>query len=298
MFKKEDRTRIAGRFANEETPPARRVELYLPEPFLEALAAYGEEHGLSRSKSILKLLEGRLEQPSKPDPLPAAKKELVSLEQVERTNPLYRQFRSRHYIPDRGLVGQQLLYLIFYGNEVVGVIGGASAVFTTQARNEFWGLSEEKDVMTRQLNSVVNNCIFRLEYPAPNLATIVLSMWRKRIAKDWEHQYGVSVAGFETFVVEERLWNGKTRNGACYRADNWEMVGITRGYGDTNVRGRKHNNKALKAKKLIYCKRIAGVELCTDYTSSWNDKERTKELSKRRKEMLPDELDLVLKTLR
>ena len=40
----------------------------------------------------------------------------------------------------------------------------------------------------------------------------------------------------ETFVIEERLWNGKTRNGAC--ADNWELLGITKGYGETNVRGR------------------------------------------------------------
>ena len=28
---------------------------------------------------------------------------------------------------------------------------------------------------------------------------------------------------YETFVVEERLWNGQTRNGGCYRIDNWEL---------------------------------------------------------------------------
>ena len=112
-----------------------------------------------------------------------------------------------------------------------------------------------------------------------------------------EH-YGVEVAGFETFVVEERLWNGKTRNGACYRADNWELQGITKGYGDTNVRGREHQDKTLKSKKLIYCKRIAGKELCSQYTSSWNDKEKTKELSLKRKQMFPDKLDLLLKTIK
>ena len=131
VFNKEHRTRIAGRFANEETPPARRVELYLPEPFLEALAAYGKEHGLSRSKSILKLLEGHLEQPSKMIHYQQHRRNLCRWSKSNEQT-LYRQFRSRHYIPDRGLVGQQLLYLIFYGNEVVGVIGGASAVFTTQ----------------------------------------------------------------------------------------------------------------------------------------------------------------------
>ena len=270
----------------------------LPEPFLEALDAYGREHGTGRGRSIQKLLEGVLAPPPPPAPLPRAEKHLIRLELVQRSNPLYKDFRSRHYIPDRGLVGQQLQYLVFYGNEVVGVIGGSSAVFTNQARDAFWGFAEDKDTKTRQLNSVINNNIFRLEYPAPNLATMVLAIWRKRIAQDWEDLYGVQVAGFETFVVEERLWNGKTRNGACYRADNWEMVGITRGYGDTNVRGRKHNSKALQAKKLIYCKRIPGVELCTDYTSSWNDQQRTKELSQKRKDMYADPLDLLIQSVR
>lgn len=82
---------------------------------------------------------------------------------------------------------------------------------------------------------------------------------------DWEEIYGVPVAGFETFVVEERLWNGKTRNGVGYRADNWELVGITKGYGDTNVRGRETKNKNLKSRKLVYCKRIKGIDLCTEY---------------------------------
>ena len=87
----------------------------------------------------------------------------------------------------------------------MGVIGGSSAVFANQARDAFWGFAEDKDTKTRQLNSVINNNIFRLEYPAPNLATMVLAIWRNRIAQDWEDLYGFQVAGFETFVVEERL---------------------------------------------------------------------------------------------
>ena len=297
-FMKSHRTRKSGRFVAEDLPPARRVEMYLPEPFLEALEAYGKEHGLSRSKSILKLLSDRLEIPPAPAPLPPAQKELVSLELVQTSHPLYKQFRQRHYIPSKGSVGQQLQYMVFYAGEVVGVIGGASAVFTNQARDDFWQFSEDKDTKTRQLNSVINNNVFRLEYPAPNLATMVLSMWRKQIQQDWEHLYGVEVAGFETFVVEQRLWNGKTRNGACYRADNWELQGITKGYGDTNVRGREVENKNLQARKLVYCKRIPGKELCSQYTSSRNDKEKTKELKLKRKQMFPDELDLLLKTVR
>ena len=232
--------------AEESTPPARRCWSVCQNHSSKTLDAYGREHGIGRGKSIQRLLEGQLEVPPPPAPLPPAQKDLVRLELVKSSDPLYKQFRSRHYIPPKGAVGQQLQYLVFYGSEVVGVIGGASAVFTNQARDEFWQFSADRDTKTRQLNSVINNNVFRLEYPAPNLATMVLAMWRKRIVQDWEHLYGVQVAGFETFVVEERLWNGKTRNGACYRADNWEMVGITKGYGDTNVRGREVGSKNLQ----------------------------------------------------
>jgi len=292
------RSRAGGRFAEEATPPAKPVLVYLPEPLLERLDAYGRQNGTGRGRSITNLLEDLLPPPTPLAPPPRAQKDLVRLELVKRSNPLYQQFRSRHYIPDHGLVGQQLQYLVFYRGEVVGVIGGASAVFTSQARDEYWGFAEDRDTKTRQLNSVINNNIFRLEYPAPNLATMVIAKWRKQIQKDWEELYGVEVAGFETFVVEERLWNGKTRNGACYRADNWELLGITKGYGDRNVRGREHKNKTLKAKKLIYCRRIKGRDLCTSYTTSWNDPERQKELNQKRLEMFADPLDLLLETVR
>ena len=286
-----------GRFVEGSTPTSRKVLVCLPEPFIEALDAYGRQNGTGRGRSIQKLLDGVLKAPPPPAPLPAAQKDLVHLELAKRSDPLYRDFRSRHYIPDRGIVGQSLQYLVFYGSAVVGVIGGSSAVYTNEARDEYWDFSEDKETKTRQLNSVINNNVFRLEYPAPNLATMVLSLWRKQIQKDWEQLYGVQVAGFETFVVEERLWNGKTRNGACYRADNWDLVGITKGYGDRNVRGREHQDKVLKTRKLIYCKRIPGRELCSDYTSSWNDPEKTKVLSHKRKEMFKDPLDLLLKSI-
>ena len=195
-------------------------------------------------------------------------------------------------------MGQQLQYLIFYGSEVVVIIGGASAVFANQARDEFFGLAEETEVKTQQPNSIVNNNVFRLEYPAPNLATIVLSIWRKRIMEDWEKLYGVPIAGFETFVVEERLWNGKTRNGACYRADNWEMVGITRGYGKTNARGLEIKDKTLRSKKLVYCLRIKGRELRDSYAAAWNDLDLKRDLRKRRDQMLSDPLDIVLDVIR
>ena len=73
-------------------------------------------------------------------------------------------------------MGQQLQYLIFYRSEVIEIIGGASAVFANQSQEEFFCLAEDAEVETQKLKSIVNKNVFRLEYPAPNLATIVLSI--------------------------------------------------------------------------------------------------------------------------
>lgn len=108
--------------------------MYLPEPLLERLDAYGQQNGTGRGRSITKLLEDLLPSTTPPEPPPRAQKDLLRLELVKRSNPLYQQFRSRHYIPDHGLVGQQLQYLVFYQGKVVGVIGGASAVYTSKLR--------------------------------------------------------------------------------------------------------------------------------------------------------------------
>ena len=287
-----------GRFSEAINPPCKPIKVYLPEPLIRSLDEYGKKNGTGRGKSLISLLEGVLDAPPETITPEQADKNKVHLELVKTSHPLYVEYRKNHYIPNRGVVGQQLQYLVFYENKVVGVIGGASAVYTTEDRDIYFGLSEEKELKTRQLNSIINNNIFKLDYPAPNLATIVLKKWRKQIIRDWELLYGVEVAAFETFVVEERLWNGKTRNGACYRADNWQLVGITKGYGKTNTRGRKHNHRLLKSQKLIYCLRLKGKNFCTEYIPNWNDPKRQKEITRRRKELFEDKLDNLLKSIK
>ena len=204
-----------GRFSEGDKPPNKPVLVYLPQPLIAALDDYGRKQGTGRGKSIQRLLQGVLDPIEDKPVLETADKDKVRLELIKTSNPLYIEYRKKHYIPNRGTVGQQLQYLIFYKGEVVGVIGGASAVFKSEDRDAYFGLSDEKYLKTRQLNSLINNNIFKLDYPAPNLASIVLKKWRKQIAKDWESLYGVEVYGYETFVVEERLWNGQTRNGGC-----------------------------------------------------------------------------------
>jgi len=149
--------------------------------------------------------------------------------------------------------------------EVVGIISGASSVWAVAARDAFFGLN--KSNRRAALPSIINNVTFRLEVHHKNLATQTLALWRRTIGRDWQERYGVKVAGFETFVVEEPY-----RKGALYLADNWVHLGNTTG------RTKEHAVAAgLKAKaewrdtpkKMIFAKKVEGVALSTEYHSAW-----------------------------
>lgn len=217
---------------------------------------------------------------------------MIELECVKRTDPRYKEIRDRHYIENKGCQGQQLHYLAFDDNALVGIISGASAVFGCKPRDVFFGLSKTREIKQAQINAIVSNVVFRLEAPAKNRATRVLATWRRRIAKDWEHLYGVPVAGFETFVIEERREGMSDRLGTLYKADNWTLVGTTT--GNTKQHATEKGSGGMNAphtrrtvvSKLILCKKVKGVKLPETYLASWRDKDRSKVIAKRRAEML------------
>ncbi len=187
----------------------------------------------------------------------------VDLLLCQRTNPLYAQFRDRHYISNNGCHGQQLHYLVLINGKLHGVVSGASAVFGVKSRDDYFCLgrdyaeyrsfvaaSKREESFSRtksdsglkkvQLNSIINNVVYRIENAPKGAASQVLAAWRRRIASDWEELYGVRVAGFETFVVEgsmndrEEVCTNRNRTGALYLADNWKKVGTTAGNTKTH----------------------------------------------------------------
>lgn len=186
----------------------------------------------------------------------------VRLERCKRSNEKYQEIRNRHYIPNHGTFGQQLHYLIYLDDEVIGIISGASAVYAVKARDDYFGLTKENKHVA--LNSIINNTVFRIEKNLPNLGTQILSVWRKTVAKDWEEKYGVKVHGFETFVVEN-----DRRKGCMYKADNWDFVGETKGSTKTHNGMQNKSERLHTDVKLIYVKKIKGTKLCEEYTPTW-----------------------------
>ena len=196
------------------------------------------------------------------------KNENIILKRCKRTDEDYQLIRNRHYIPNRGCHGQQLHYLIYLNENIIGIISGASSVYAVKSRDDFFGLT--KDNKKIALNSIINNVVFRLEYHEKNLGTKILKIWRKQIARDWEQRYKVKVHGFETFIIEN-----ESRKGALYKADNWSYLGRTVGNTKFHDKGLNtmHERKETE-QKLIFAVKIPNTKLCESYTPTWNMKKR------------------------
>ena len=188
----------------------------------------------------------------------------INLVQCKRSDPKYKEIRDRHYIPNHGAVGQQLHYLIYVDGNAVGIISGGAAAYAVKCRDEYFGINKGNRRVA--LNGIIDNTVFRLEQNEPNLATQVLAKWRRVVARDWERKYGVKVAGFETFVVEE-----PHRKGCLYKADNWDFVGKTSGSTKFHQHGISRSFDRVRTdKKLVFCKWVKGGVLPTAYESTWN----------------------------
>lgn len=212
----------------------------------------------------------------------------IQLEFCKRTDPRYQEIRNRHYVPNNGCHGQQIHFLIWYKGDIVGIISGASSVYAVKSRDEFFNIPPDKEIKQKKyLPAIINNVVFRLECHEKNLATRVLSKFRRVAADLWFQLYNVPVIGFETFVVEED-W----RKGALYKADNWtfcgETIGSTKSHkGLTNKSERVKTNS-----KLVYCRWVNKPVVPTiEYVSSWRaitdeEKDRAKRIAKLKKELI------------
>ena len=79
----------------------------------------------------------------------------------------------------------------------------------------------------RNLPWVINNSRF-LIFPhvqIPHLASHVLGQLARRVAADWQQQWGFAPLLMETFVDPSRF------AGTCYRAGGWTLLGQTSGRG-------------------------------------------------------------------
>jgi hypothetical protein len=131
-----------------------------------------------------------------------------------------------HYLGNGPLCGAQMRYLI--KSSRYGWLGGfafSAAAWRVEPRDTWIGW--DTAAREKNLQKVVCNSRFLIvpQVNVAHLASHVLSLIVKRLARDWEERYGIVPVLVETFVEQGRF------KGTCYKAANWTYAGATKGRG-------------------------------------------------------------------
>lgn len=133
--------------------------------------------------------------------------------------------KAHHPLGDGPLCGSQLRYLIRSEHGWLGGLSFSSAAWRLAVRDEWIGWSDA--TRAARLPRIASNSRFLIlpGVQVPHLASHVLSLATRRLARDWQQRYDDKLVLVETFV-DSGLYRG-----TCYRAANWIELGLTEGRG-------------------------------------------------------------------
>lgn len=140
-----------------------------------------------------------------------------------------------HYLGRGPLCGAQIRYLI--RSDRHGWLGGfafSAPAWHLEGRDRWIGWDEA--ARRQNLSRIVCNSRFLIlpHIHVADLASHVLSLMVKRLGGDWHDRYGIEPVLLETFVDTGRF------KGTCYKAANWQHVGLTKGRGRNDRSGSQH----------------------------------------------------------
>jgi len=146
-----------------------------------------------------------------------------------------------HYLGYKQPFGCFARYFVESDHGKLGCLLFSGAAKALRERDRWIGWSESSRL--RNLGQVVNNTRFVI-FPwarVKNLASHVLGQAVRRIREDWEERWSYRPVLLETFVDPVYF------EGTCYRASNWQYLGMTSGEG----LARKGKRYATSPKKIF-----------------------------------------------
>jgi len=175
--------------------------------------------------------------------------ELRSIRKSEYERLYNSLIHQHHYLGYAQPVGENLKYIAFSDDRPIACMGWTSAVWHIGCRDRFIGWSPE--VRKRNLHLIAyNNRFLILPWvKVPYLASHLLGLSARIVAKDWIRFYKHPIYLLESFVDTDRF------NGTCYKAANWIYLGKTTGRGKNDQTHRQ--NRSIKA--------VFGYPLCKSF---------------------------------
>jgi hypothetical protein len=167
----------------------------------------------------------------------------VEIQPVRRTadEPLFNSLMEHHhYLGCEQPVGEHLKYLAWAQGRPIACLAWSSAPRHLGSRDRYIGWDAE--ARRRNIRFIAYNTRF-LILPwvrVPHLASHILGKVTRALSDDWERIYDHPVYFAETFIDPGRF------RGACYRAANWQLLGLTTGRGKND-----HTNKPNRPVKEV-----------------------------------------------
>jgi len=152
----------------------------------------------------------------------------LGFEQVRRTaeEKLFNSLLDRyHYLGYTQPVGEHLKFVVYAQNRPIACLGWSSAPRHLGPRDRFIGWSAE--ARRKNIRFLAYNTRFLILpfVKVAHLASHILGCMARLVPLEWERVYGHSIHYLETFVDPGRF------RGTCYRAANWQYLGLTTGLG-------------------------------------------------------------------
>lgn len=150
----------------------------------------------------------------------------IRLVRRTREEPLFNGLiEAHHYLGYTQPVGEHLKYLVYAQGRVIACLAWCSAPRHLGPRDRYIGW--EPETRRRNVNLVAYNTRYLILpwVEVAHLASHLLGRMARQLPGDWQRQYGHPVHFLETFVDAARY------RGTCYRAANWQPLGLTTGRG-------------------------------------------------------------------
>lgn len=161
----------------------------------------------------------------------------LNIRQVRRTDEekLFNSLLDRyHYLGYTHPVGEQLKFVVYAQERPIACLGWSSAPRHLGPRDRFIGWSAE--ARRRNIRFLAYNTRYLILpfVQVEHLASHILGCMARLLPLEWERVYGHPVHYLETFIDPGRF------RGTCYRAANWQYLGLTSGKGK-DCRDKKPN---------------------------------------------------------
>lgn len=152
----------------------------------------------------------------------------LTIHQV-RATPQERVFdallEGYHYLGYTRPVGEHLKYLVAVKDRPIACFAWSSAPRHLGPRDRFIGWSATARRQNIRFLAYNSRFLILPWVRVPHLASHLLGRLARRLSADWQQRYGHPIYYLESFVDPGRF------RGTCYRAANWQFLGLTQGLG-------------------------------------------------------------------